>query len=125
MERLDQGHLHPKLEVPRLTCLGRESKLGTVVGGKHSGKELFEQRVNSYSRYLLMSPRQCYINHTPVVYSLTHTQLNFYPNIPPIPTLMQLRHTHGPILTFLGFHRSLYFLFDILLHNLTAKCFSA
>jgi hypothetical protein len=23
-EILDQGHLHPKLEVPRLTCLGRE-----------------------------------------------------------------------------------------------------
>ncbi len=28
MERLDQGHLHPKLEVLRLTCLGRESNLG-------------------------------------------------------------------------------------------------
>jgi hypothetical protein len=25
MERLDQDHLHPKLEVPRLTCLGQES----------------------------------------------------------------------------------------------------
>ncbi len=24
MNRLDQGHLHPKLEVPRLTCLGQE-----------------------------------------------------------------------------------------------------
>jgi hypothetical protein len=23
MERVDQGHLDPKLEVPRLTCLGR------------------------------------------------------------------------------------------------------
>ncbi len=28
MERLDQGHLHPKLEVPGLTCLGRESNPG-------------------------------------------------------------------------------------------------
>ena len=28
MKRLDQGHLHPKLEVPRLTHLGRESKPG-------------------------------------------------------------------------------------------------
>ncbi len=23
MERIDEGHLDPKLEVPRLTCLGR------------------------------------------------------------------------------------------------------
>jgi hypothetical protein len=31
MERLDQGHLthlYPKLEVPRLKCLGRESNAG-------------------------------------------------------------------------------------------------
>jgi hypothetical protein len=28
MERFDQGHLHPKLEVPRLTSPGRESNLG-------------------------------------------------------------------------------------------------
>jgi hypothetical protein len=28
LERLDQGHLHPKLEVQRLTCPGRESTLG-------------------------------------------------------------------------------------------------
>jgi hypothetical protein len=27
MERPDQGHLHPELEVPRLTCLGRVSIL--------------------------------------------------------------------------------------------------
>jgi hypothetical protein len=25
MKRLDQGHLHPKQEVPGLTCPGRES----------------------------------------------------------------------------------------------------
>ena len=48
MERLDQGHLHPKLEVPRLTSLGRELNLG----GEHSSKELFKQRVNSYSEHL-------------------------------------------------------------------------
>jgi hypothetical protein len=84
MERLGQCHLHPKLEVPRLTCLCRESKLGSVVGGKDSGKELFEQRINSNSEYLHMSPLQCYINYTLVVYTLTHTQLNFFPNIPPI-----------------------------------------
>jgi hypothetical protein len=28
MGRLDQGHLHPKLEVPRLTCSGRDSNPG-------------------------------------------------------------------------------------------------
>ncbi len=28
MERLDQGHLHPKQEAPRLTCPGRESYHG-------------------------------------------------------------------------------------------------
>ncbi len=28
MERLDKGHLRPKLEVPQLTCQGRESNLG-------------------------------------------------------------------------------------------------
>jgi hypothetical protein len=33
MERLDQGHLHPKLEVPRMTCLGQESNLGLSSGG--------------------------------------------------------------------------------------------
>ncbi len=64
--------------------LFRKSKLGSVVGGEHSGKELFEQHINSYSEHLHMSPLQCYINFTPVVYSLTHTQLNFFPNIPPI-----------------------------------------
>ncbi len=55
MERLDQGHLHPKLEVQRLTCLGRESNPG--LRGEHSSKELFEQRINSYSEHLHMSPR--------------------------------------------------------------------
>jgi hypothetical protein len=33
MKRLDQGHLHPKLEVPRLTCPGRESNRD-LHGGK-------------------------------------------------------------------------------------------
>jgi hypothetical protein len=97
MERLDQ-----------MTCLGRESMLGSLVGGERSGKELFEQRINSYSEYLHMSPLQCYINYTLLVYTLTHTQLNFFPNIPLFYSLkltpMQLRHTHGPILTFRGFH---------------------
>ncbi len=42
MERLNQGHLHPRLEVLRLTCLGWESN-------PNSSKELFEQPFNSYS----------------------------------------------------------------------------
>jgi hypothetical protein len=49
MERLNQGHLHPKLEVPRLTCLSQES-----MGGRQSSKELFEQRI---PEHLHMSPR--------------------------------------------------------------------
>jgi hypothetical protein len=48
MERLDQGHLHHKLEVPGLTCPGWKSNLGQwayVVGGEHSRKEPFEQLI--------------------------------------------------------------------------------
>jgi hypothetical protein len=30
IKRLDQGHFHPKLEVPGLTCPGRESNPGTL-----------------------------------------------------------------------------------------------
>ncbi len=45
MERLNQDHHHPKLEVQRLTCLSRESN---PVGGEHSSKKLFEQCINSY-----------------------------------------------------------------------------
>jgi hypothetical protein len=48
MERLDRCHLHLKLEVQRLTCLGRELNLGLNGGGKHSSKELFKQHVNSH-----------------------------------------------------------------------------
>jgi hypothetical protein len=55
MERLDQGNLHPKLEVPRLTCLVRESNPTSEVGGKHTSKELLEQHINSYSEHLHMS----------------------------------------------------------------------
>ncbi len=35
LNRLDKGHLHTKLEVPRLTCLGLE------LGGEHYRKEPF------------------------------------------------------------------------------------
>ncbi len=50
LKRLVQGHLHPKLEVKRLTCSGRESNPGLhgiTMGGEHSRKEQFEQLVNS------------------------------------------------------------------------------
>ncbi len=57
MKRLDQGVLRPKLEVPRLTCLGRESSLASTVGGKHFRKEAFEELVNCYSKHLHMSTR--------------------------------------------------------------------
>jgi hypothetical protein len=46
---LDQGILHPKLEVPRLTCMSRPGiQPGPPRwGGDHSRKELFEQRINA------------------------------------------------------------------------------
>ncbi len=34
LKRLDQGHLHPKLEVPGQTCPGQKSNLGLHVGGR-------------------------------------------------------------------------------------------
>jgi hypothetical protein len=42
----EQGRLHFKLEVPGLTCPGRESN---PVGGEHSRREPFEQLVNGFS----------------------------------------------------------------------------
>jgi hypothetical protein len=58
MKRLDQSHLHPKLEVPELTCPGRESNPASMVGGEHSRKEPLEELVKSYSEHLHISPRQ-------------------------------------------------------------------
>ncbi len=49
-ERLDQGHLHPKLEVPGLARV-------SAVGGEHSRKEPLEQLVNSYLEHLDMNAR--------------------------------------------------------------------
>jgi hypothetical protein len=70
MERLDQGHLHLKLEVPRLTCLARESKTwASMVGGEHSSKELFEQCIICYSEHLHMKPATTlYFHHSNVTY---------------------------------------------------------
>jgi hypothetical protein len=39
IERLDQGHLYPNLEVPGLICPGRESNPGFQGGSEHSRKE--------------------------------------------------------------------------------------
>ncbi len=39
LKRLHQGHLHPKLQVPGLTCPGRESNLASAIGGEHSRKK--------------------------------------------------------------------------------------
>ncbi len=52
-ERLDQGRLHPILEVPGLTCPGPVS----AVGGEHSRKEPLEQLVNSFLEHLEISAR--------------------------------------------------------------------
>jgi hypothetical protein len=43
MKRLDQGQLHPKLEVPRLTCPCGDRTLSSTFGGEHSRKEPCEQ----------------------------------------------------------------------------------
>ncbi len=54
MKRLNQGHLHSKLEVPGLSRLGTEHEHG---GGNHSRKERFEKLVNSYWENLHMSAK--------------------------------------------------------------------
>jgi hypothetical protein len=46
MDRLDQGHLHPRIGHPILT--GRESNPGR---DEHSRKELFEQLINRYTEH--------------------------------------------------------------------------
>jgi hypothetical protein len=76
LERLDQGHLHPKLEARRLTCLGRESIPASVVGGEHSSKELFEQRINSYCGTSMYEPATMpYI----VLFLPCHTRTSLHP----------------------------------------------
>jgi hypothetical protein len=55
MKRLYLGHVHLKLEVPRLTCLSLESNRASTVGGEDSSKEPFNQRINSYSENLHMT----------------------------------------------------------------------
>jgi hypothetical protein len=52
MDRLDQGHLYPLLEVPILICPNGNGTQASVVGGEHSSKELFKQLINSYSEHL-------------------------------------------------------------------------
>ncbi len=49
MKRLDQGHLHPKLEIIGLTVpAGKRTRPAYKVGGEHSRKNPFEQLVNSH-----------------------------------------------------------------------------
>jgi hypothetical protein len=43
MKRLDQGHLHPKLEVQRLIYPAGNRTRASAVGGEHSRKEPFRQ----------------------------------------------------------------------------------
>jgi hypothetical protein len=68
MERLDQGHLHPKLEVPGLTVPARNLIRASCVGSEHSRKEPSRLLVSIYSEHLHMSPRHgspqcmCYMN---------------------------------------------------------------
>ncbi len=55
MKSLNQGHLHPKLEVPRLTCPSRDGTQASALGGIHSRKDPFKQLVDSYLEQLHMS----------------------------------------------------------------------
>ncbi len=57
IERLDQGHHHPKLDVRDWHVFARNRTRASVVGGEHSSKELFEQRVNTCSEHLHMNLR--------------------------------------------------------------------
>ena len=59
MERLDQGQLHPSLEVPTLTCFlrGPNPGLNGGMGGGNSSEKLFEERINSYSICNICSTR--------------------------------------------------------------------
>ncbi len=73
MKRLDQGHLHLKLDVPGPTCPGRESNPGL------GGKEPFEQLFKSFSEHLDMSAPPvenaresiniCYLNRGEISFS--------------------------------------------------------
>ncbi len=44
-KRLDQGHLHPKPEVPGLTFPAGTRTRASEVGGKHFRKKPFEQLI--------------------------------------------------------------------------------
>ncbi len=50
MKRLDQGHLHLKLEVPSLNRTG-----ASRMGGEHSIKEPIDQRINRNWKHLHMN----------------------------------------------------------------------
>jgi hypothetical protein len=71
MKRLDQGHLHPKLEIQDRHVPYVNRSRASAVGGKHSGKEPFEQHVNNCSEHLHTYERatsgECsrqYVKHT-------------------------------------------------------------
>ncbi len=55
MKRLDQGHLHPKLVVPRLTCPGRKSNLG-LHGGRRA---LYKRAILTASLLITFWIKKC------------------------------------------------------------------
>ncbi len=62
MERLDQGHLHPKLEVPGLTCPGRDSNSGLLRGMRALEKSHPDSLLISIQNFFLhMNLRQFHI----------------------------------------------------------------
>jgi hypothetical protein len=62
MERLDQGHLHPKLEVPGLTCPGRDSNSGLLRGMRALEKSHPDSLLIAIQNFFLhMSLRQFHL----------------------------------------------------------------
>ncbi len=57
MKKLDHGQLHPKLEVPRLTCPGQEWNPGLRDGRRALLKEQFAQLGNGFSEDIHMGAR--------------------------------------------------------------------
>ncbi len=58
MKRRDQGHLHPKLDVPRLTCPGRESNPNTLEESHSNSLLICYSEPVQYLYFHLRPPRK-------------------------------------------------------------------
>ncbi len=73
-KRLDQGHLHPKPEVPRSTCPGRESHQG-LRGGRRA---LWKRAIQTAYYFAIRNLYNTFIGHCapiePEIFSLKQNQ---------------------------------------------------